>query len=84
MAEKITDDIKKECENAIFRDLDMCDKLEKQRKPAFRYFQLDRSATVRRALSDNNSNSTKGVVKFKKVATSSNYREDTAGKLVRY
>ena len=85
MALKLADDIKKEREWALFRDLDVCDKLEKQRKTAFSYFQLERSTTLRKALAENGFNGTKGgPVKLKKVTTSSNYREDASGKLVRY
>ena len=84
LALKIADDIKKEREHALFKDLKMRDDLDKQWKTAFGYFKLDRSATVRRALSDNDSNSSKSVNKLNKVATSSNYREDAEGKLVRY
>ena len=61
----------------------MRDELDKQRKTAFMTFSLDRSATVRRALSENDSNPSRSV-KPNKVAASANYREDAEGKLVRY
>ena len=86
MAVKLADNIKKEREWAIFRDLDVCDKLEKQRKTAFRYFQLERSTTLRRELAENNFDATTTTTKnvIKNVSSSSNFREDAAGKLVRY
>ena len=84
LAEKIAIDIKRERELVYFGENDMRNTLEKHRNTAFKYFKVERSARVRRALSDNGSNTAPGVIKSKKVTASFNYREDADGKLVRY
>ena len=69
--------------HGYFGLIHMRNHLDKQRKTASREFKLKRSGTVRRALSDNDSNSAKSV-KLKWVAAASKCCEEAEGRLVRY